>query len=307
MALAACHNSVVKLSRRQIMASGSCLCGTVKFSVNSADEASSHMSHCHCSMCRKIHGSLFATYFNATGLNFSQGENAIVSYESSPGFIRSFCQKCGSPLPEKSTANDDEVYVPAGLMDDDSGVRPEEHIFAESKAECYDITDALPQREHYGDGDLSRVIDIPDNRSSQSSQSKSHAVTGGCQCGAVTFEYTGTPKMMMNCHCSRCRKAKGAAHATNAFVAADDLNWTSGENNITEYAHPDAKFFGHAFCKSCGSSVPRPRPDGSVYNVPVGSLNQAPGIEAKGHIFIGSKAPWFEVTDDKPQWDEMPT
>ena len=53
--------------------------------------------------------------------------------------------------------------------------------------------------------------------------------------------------------------------------------------------------------------MPRPRADGSMYNVPVGSLDQAPGVEAKGHIFIGSKAPWFEVTEDKPQWDEMPT
>lgn len=286
------------------MANGSCLCGTVKFSVDTISDESSHMSHCHCSMCRKIHGTLFATYFNAKGLSISQGENAIVKYESSPGFIRSFCQKCGSPLPENSTANEDEVYIPAGLMDDDPGVRPTEHIFTESKAEGYVITDALPQREHYGDGDLSRVVEDPD---SVSTVSKSDAVTGGCQCGAVTFEYTGEPKMMMNCHCSRCRKVKGAAHATNVFVAGDDLTWTSGEDNIADYAHAEAQFFGHAFCKTCGSSVPRPRPDGSVYNVPVGSLNQPPGIEAKGHIFIGSKAPWFEITDDKPQWDEMPT
>jgi len=283
------------------MANGSCLCGAVKFSVIGIDPESSHMSHCHCSMCRKIHGALFATYFNATGLSFSQGENDMVTYESSPGFMRSFCQHCGSPLPEKSTVNDDEVYIPAGLMDDDPGVRPEEHIFIESKAECYAITDSLPQREHYGDGDLSRVVGVPET------SPYSDAVTGGCQCGAVTFEYTGAPKMMMNCHCSRCRKAKGAAHATNVFVATGDVTWRSGEHNITDYSLPGAKFFGHAFCKTCGSSVPRPRPDGSVYNVPVGSLDQPPGIEAKGHIYIGSKAPWFDVTDDKPQWDEMPT
>jgi len=183
------------------MANGSCLCGTVKFSVESVGQAASSMSHCHCSMCRKIHGSLFATYFKATGLSYSQGEQAIVTHESSPGFARAFCQHCGSPLPEKSQENDD-VYVPAGLMDDDPGVRPEEHIFAESKAECYTITDALPQREHYGDGDLSRVVEV------QPPAAKSDVVTGGCQCGAVSFEYTGVPKMMMNCHCSRAVKQK---------------------------------------------------------------------------------------------------
>jgi len=45
------------------MAKGSCLCGSVKFTVGG--EISS-MSHCHCSMCRKLHGSQFATYFNAS-------------------------------------------------------------------------------------------------------------------------------------------------------------------------------------------------------------------------------------------------
>ncbi len=259
------------------------------------------MTHCHCSMCRKIHGSLFATYYNSSELIFTAGEDAVKTYESSPGFVRSFCNRCGSTLPERSTEGDGQVYVPAGLMDDDPGVRPEGHIFTESKAECYHITDTLPQHQHYGDNDQSRVIDVP------APVEKDGVVTGGCQCGAVNFEYAGAPSMMMNCHCSRCRKVKGAAHATNAFVPGDKLSWTSGEDNITNYAHESAKVFGNSFCNTCGSSVPRARADGSMYNVPAGSLNQAPGVEAKGHIFIGSKAPWFEVTEDKPQWDEMPT
>ena len=279
------------------MAKGSCLCGTVTFTVIGK---TSNMNHCHCSMCRKIHGSLFATYFNAESIEITAGADAIDSYESSPGFTRTFCNRCGSTLPEQSHSNS-EVFVPAGLMDDDPDVRPEAHIFSESKAECYSITDSLPQHQHYGDGKTDRVVDIP------TLETKDGVISGGCQCGKVAFEYTDTPKMMMNCHCTRCRKVKGAAHATNVFVAGENFTWVRGESNITGYAHPPAEFFGHSFCKTCGSSVPRPRPDGSMYNIPAGSLNQHPGIEAKGHIFVGSKAPWFEVTEDKPQWDEMPT
>ncbi len=279
------------------MANGSCLCNKVKFTISGK---ASDMSHCHCSMCRKIHGAMFATYFNTEHVDYTAGQESIVEYESSKGFVRSFCSDCGSPLPEKSQ-DSDGYYVPAGLMDDDPGVRPDKHIFTESKADYYQITDKLPQHEHYGDGDMSRVIDVADPAS------KSGCVTGGCQCGAVQFEYTGDAKFVMNCHCSRCRKVKGAAHATNAFVACENLSWTSGKDNVAEYAVPEAKFFGNAFCKTCGSSVPRARADGSIYNVPVGSLNQSPGVDAKGHIFVGSKADWFEVTDDLTQWDEMPT
>ncbi len=279
------------------MANGSCLCGTVKFSVNAAG---TDMTHCHCSMCRKSHGALFATFYDGTDLQYTHGADAITNYESSPGFQRSFCSHCGSPLPDKSLENDG-VFVPAGLMDDDPGVHPGAHIFTESKASCYEITDVLPQLRHYGDDNMSRVVDVPE------AASKPGCVTGSCQCGAVAFEYSGEPKMMMHCHCSRCRKVKGAAHATNVFVAGDQLTWVRGEDNITDYKHEDAKVFGNAFCNTCGSSVPRPRADGSMYNIAAGSLNQAPGCEAKWHIFIGSKAEWFDVTEDKPQWDEMPT
>ena len=279
------------------MANGSCLCGTVKIRVS--DEASD-MSHCHCSMCRKIHGAQFVTFYHSNNLEYTAGADAVQAYESSPGFIRSFCKHCGSSLPDQ-VPGEVGVYVPAGLMDDDPGIRPESHIFIESKADSYEITDSLPQHKFYGDGDMSRVIDVPQPAVTDG------AVTGGCQCGAVNFEYTGEPKLLMNCHCSRCRKVKGAAHATNTFVPADQLTWTSGESNITRYDHAEAERFGNSFCNTCGSCVPRISGDGKMYNVAVGSLNQAPGIDAKGHIFIGSKAPWFEVTDNKPQWDEMPT
>lgn len=279
------------------MANGSCLCGRVKFSVG---DGGSNMTHCHCSICRRLHGALFATFYDASDLRYTRGEDVVERYESSLGFSRSFCRCCGSPLPDEAP-DGDGVYVPAGLMDDDPGVRPEAHIFVESKADGCTITDSLPQRIGYGDGDRSRVVDTP------APFTKPGAVTGNCQCGVVSFEYTGRPTSAMSCHCSRCRKVKGAAHATNVFVPGDRLVWTGGEDRIASYAHPGAAVFGNAFCRTCGSSLPRPRADGSLYNVPAGSLNQAPGIEIEGHIFVGSKAPWFELTDDRPRWDERPT
>lgn len=279
------------------MTTGSCLCGKVTFKIGGE---LSQMSHCHCSMCRKIHGSLFATYFGATEMEYTSGEELVHSYVSSSGFNRAFCNECGSVLPETNDGGS-EYYIPAGLLNEDPGIRPELHIFTESKSEAYSINDNLPQEVHYGDGDDSRVVNTPKPVASDGK------VTGGCQCGNVAFEYTGTPKFMMNCHCTRCRKVKGAAHATNAFVTTDQFTWTKGEDKVANYDLPEAERFGHAFCNNCGSSMPRESKGTGLLNVPAGSLNGAPGIEAKGHIFIGSKAPWFEPVDDLPKWDEMPT
>lgn len=277
------------------MVKGSCLCGQITFT---AGGKLSNMTHCHCSICRKIHGSLFATYMEAEELSYTSGQQLIQSYASSAGLTRVFCKTCGSVLPEN--AKEGSFYIPAGLLDDDPGIRPHSHIFVESRSEYYAIHDKLPQLTHYGDGDTSRVIDTPAPVQTEG------RVRGGCQCGDVLFEFTGTPEFVMNCHCSRCRKVKGAAHATNAFVSGEQFTWLQGQASVVNYDLPEAERFGHCFCGRCGSSMPRQSSSNGMFNVPVGSLDSSPGSDARGHIFVGSKAPWFEISDSLPQWDEMP-
>ncbi len=291
---------------------GSCLCGTVMFEI---DGAISKLSHCHCSMCRKFHGALFATYFDSTGLTITQGEDAILSYASSRNVTRQFCKHCGSPLPEILNDDNNGVTVPVGLIDSKISGLPCKHIFVESKSAAYTITDNWPQVVGYGESDTRYIAPAEDIENTLRATSsgepgkehpKTHTVTGDCLCGAVSFEYEGAPEFVMNCHCSRCRKAKGAAHATNVFVTSDRFRWKTGEQLVESYAHPTAMVFGQAFCKTCGSSMPRKRPGAEMYNIPAGALNQPPGAEPKGHIYVGSKAPWFDITDNKPQWQKSP-
>ena len=53
---------------------------------------------------------------------------------------------------------------------------------------------------------------------------------GSCLCGAVAFE-AGDQIELRNCHCSRCRKARGAAFAANLFVPAGAFRWLRGETS----------------------------------------------------------------------------
>ena len=85
------------------MVRSSCLCGST---VWEAEGPFQLMSHCHCSMCRKSHGSAFATYLagRADAFRWVAGESQRVRYESSPGFHRPFCPRCGSVVPDGSDA-----------------------------------------------------------------------------------------------------------------------------------------------------------------------------------------------------------
>ena len=124
---------------------GQCLCGSIKYEVTKLEK---HMAHCHCSMCRKFHGSAFSTYGEAKTKNFKwvQGESNLKSYIASNGTERKFCKNCGSSL-VFIPSNDSGEFVEfsLGTLDSEIEVKPDAHVFVESGAKWYTITDDLPK------------------------------------------------------------------------------------------------------------------------------------------------------------------
>ena len=278
---------------------GSCLCGAVQFEAGPFDS----MLHCHCSMCRRHHGAVFATFLagGSDGFRWTGGEQHIVTYRSSAKGLRPFCGICGSVVPT-TLPEIGMAFIPAGGLEGDPGLRPELHMFASSRAAWYPITDTLPQYDRFPPGfeDGESVDDPPP------AAPRPGVIPGRCLCGDVAFELAGTPEVMQNCHCTRCRRARSAAHATNAFFRREQLTWTCGEESVVSHALAGAKRFGQAFCRRCGGKVPRVVATTGYAVVPCGGLDGAPGMKPRGHIFTADKAPWFEITDDLPQWEALP-
>lgn len=130
-------------------------------------------------------------------------------------------------------------------------------------------------------------------------------IRGSCLCGVVAFEANDQIEFR-NCHCSRCRKVRGADYAANVYVRPGDFRWLRGDDQLVTYRLPSAQRFGNAFCRICGSPMPRAVPARDFIVVPSGALDGDPGIRATYHIFVGSKAPWHEIADDLPQYVEYP-
>ena len=280
------------------MAVGRCLCGALRYE---ADPPFPFMVNCHCSMCRKHHGAAFATLVAVPPAAFRwlSGEANVGVYASSPHAARAFCRVCGSVAPHLLPALG-QIIVPAGNLEGDLGVTPQLHIFTGSRAPWYEITDDLPRSEEYPPG-----YDAP--AVSQPRVTPREGITeGSCLCGDVAFEIQGEALAMRNCHCSRCRRGRSAAHATNVFYPLDAFRWVRGETQVVDYALPEGRVFGTAFCRRCGSGLPRVSAARGVVGVPAGALDVDPGVRPSQHIFVGSKAPWFEITDDLPKYDELP-
>lgn len=220
-------------------------------------------------------------------------------WESAPGAYRCFCGQCGSVVPGQ--AAEEQVFIPAGNFLADPGARPLAHIFAASKAPWYEIGDSLACFETYPEG--FDAPQLPD----RAPLDPPGGVRGSCLCGGVTYVVESTPLRSYNCHCTRCRRARSAAHASNLFVPVDGLRFTRGEDQLRRYKVPDAERFAQVFCTTCGSPMPSLNRVTGFAVVPMGSLDDDPGMRPQAHIFVGSKAPWFDIAGDLPQFAEYPT
>lgn len=128
---------------------------------------------------------------------------------------------------------------------------------------------------------------------------------GSCLCGGVRYEISGPLSFPLNCHCSMCRKAHGAAFRSRARVKADDFRWTQGAELVTYYESSPGNHRG--FCRMCGSPLlSRFDNDPRSYGLPLGALDDDPGIKPGFHVFVASKAPWYDITDELPQFAELP-
>ena len=131
------------------MIRGSCLCGGIRIEA----QRIGLLRHCHCSNCRKETGSAFGTVavVRPTEFRFVSGEELVQYYRYPPDGTRAFCRVCGSKAPLVLFGGT-LVIVPAGMLDDDPGVRPALHQFAGSKAPWWEIGDSLPRFERWVPG-----------------------------------------------------------------------------------------------------------------------------------------------------------
>jgi len=136
---------------------------------------------------------------------------------------------------------------------------------------------------------------------SSESKASSRVLAGECRCGAVRYEVSDAFLYAANCHCSECRAATGSAFKAFAGIEREKLTITEGLDDVAVFGEED---LNDTRCAACGSFLFSVVRDGAFVHVAMGSLVDVPTIRPSEHIFVGSKAPWFEITDDLPQFDE---
>ena len=121
---------------------GGCLCGDVRFRVTAEPLLT---GYCHCTMCQKRGGGPFMVGATVPieGFAFTKGEPT--AYESSPGFVRLSCGKCGSALGAQAKDDPKLAVFGLGCLDDPNAIRPEFHMFTSTQVSWCEMADGLPR------------------------------------------------------------------------------------------------------------------------------------------------------------------
>jgi hypothetical protein len=132
----------------------------------------------------------------------------------------------------------------------------------------------------------------------------SDELNGSCLCGAIKFKVTPPVAGFRYCHCSRCRKASGSAHAANIFVPEKQFQWVAGESSVKRFDLPGAQRFAVWFCAECGTRVPHRVKTTENMLIPAGLLDSAPQARPENSIFWDSRAEWYVSPDEIPRFRE---
>jgi len=122
-------------------------------------------------------------------------------------------------------------------------------------------------------------------------------IKGRCLCGAVEFELDPKGILLFNkCYCKKCQRNSGADFVSQLQVSRNDFQWLSGKSDIRLFESSPG--VSKAFCQTCGSRLPMTDVPGEIVPVPVGLLDDDPGVRPEVNMHLDSRAQWALVDED---------
>ena len=119
---------------------GGCLCGSVRYE---ATGPPFHLTHCHCSDCRRSSGAPFVTWasFRPSEFRFTAGQPRELRWA---GRLRTFCPQCGTLLTFITERGADEMAVTVCSFDQPATVTPANHTWVDDRLPWIRLADGLP-------------------------------------------------------------------------------------------------------------------------------------------------------------------
>lgn len=125
--------------------SGGCACGRVRYAVASVAH---ELLHCHCSVCRRTHGSMFASYAAVPRgtVSITTGSDLLGKFVSSPAVRRYFCRNCGCQLLIEDDRGPQLIWYAVATLDSGHpghSIDREQHVFLDSRVSWFHLAEPV--------------------------------------------------------------------------------------------------------------------------------------------------------------------
>ena len=130
------------------------------------------------------------------------------------------------------------------------------------------------------------------------------AHTGGCLCGAISYEFPNDPAMTGVCHCRNCQKQAGSAFSTLAGVPSAEFAMTGTPKLYVDGDTQSGNQVERFFCDNCGSpiySALSSQPD--MIFLKTGTMDDTSGFKPAFHAWCSTKQDWVELAEGVPQME----
>ena len=169
-----------------------------------------------------------------------------------------------------------------------------------------DLRDLVSARPNFFRPDGHVVSETPEEPTEDATATveETGPLQGQCSCGQVRFTVDNDFEYAYFCHCSRCRARTGSAFAAVAGIGIDKVQVTAGNDDVVIEGECSDGY--GARCGRCHAFLFAAVRERQYMHVSLGVLEGMPNRLPDHHVYVGSKAPWFQITDDLPQYDELP-
>jgi hypothetical protein len=121
---------------------GGCYCGHVRYE---AAGDPFHATSCHCSICRRVSGAAFVTWFSIQRAEFTWVRGHAASFASTAKGTRTFCPLCSTPLTFQHADYPAEIDITLCSLDDPTALTPKDHTFVSNRLAWVQLADQLPE------------------------------------------------------------------------------------------------------------------------------------------------------------------
>lgn len=125
---------------------------------------------------------------------------------------------------------------------------------------------------------------------------------GGCLCGAIRYQATGTPVAAYVCHCSYCQRSSGTAFQMPVFFRVRQVQFSGDTPQTFDYVSPlHGRTITTQFCGRCGTRIgSRISRVPGVQIISAGTFDPPYRPDITCHLFAEHRLPWVRLPADTP-------